>query len=84
MVVYDNRAVTFVCVVNNWYQWSMGILHVLGFITHPSRCRANPPGDGTSAPQEGCACLKDDGVDTQSPTQWPLSIAIRMSSMPCY
>ena len=31
-----------------------------------SRCRANPPGDRTSAPQEGYTW--DDSVGTQSPT----------------
>ena len=34
----------------------------------PSRCRMNPPGYGTSDLQEGCACPKDDGMGTQSPT----------------
>ena len=29
-----------------------------------SSVQANPPGDGTSTPQEGCTCLKDDGVGT--------------------
>ena len=28
----------------------------------------NPPGDGTSTLQEGCTCLMDDSVGTQSPT----------------
>ena len=34
---------------------------------------ANPPGDGTSALQEGCPCLMDDSLGTCSPT-WTLTI----------
>ena len=40
----------------------------------PESVQTNPPGDGTSAPQQGCGCCMDDGMGTQDPPEpHPLS-----------